>query len=116
MVLSLGMLGWGLRPFPMDTRDATLERPNRGQLDRAYAILEARQAAQLEVFASEPDSSQMDEDATAPRSIVSGCLVVGGSGLCRWCFGRNTFSGSPSRRSALIWNSPAGVRLPLRDT
>lgn len=68
MVLSLGMLGWGLRPFPMDTRDPTLEQAlNRGQLDRAYAILEARQAAQPEVFASEPDSSQMDEDATAPH-------------------------------------------------
>ena len=45
MVLSLGMLGWGLRPFPMDTRDATLEQAlARGQLDRATAILEARQA------------------------------------------------------------------------
>ena len=46
LVLSLGMLGWGLRPFPLDTRDATLEQAlNRGQLDRAYAILAARQAA-----------------------------------------------------------------------
>ena len=57
MVLSLGMLGWGLRPFPMDTRDATLEQAlNRGQLDRAYAILEARQA-------DRPEEAPADLDA-----------------------------------------------------
>jgi len=72
MVLSLGMLGWGLRPFPMDTRDATLEQAlNRGQLDRASAILEARQASRPEVSPVESDSVQQDEDASVPEVQTS---------------------------------------------
>lgn len=72
LVLSLGMLGWGLRPFPLDTRDATLEQAlNRGQLDRAYAILAARQAARPEAFPSALGSSPPKENASAPEGQTS---------------------------------------------
>ena len=72
MVLSLGMLGWGLRPFPMDTRDTTLEQAlARGQLDRATAILEARQADRPEEASADLDAAQSDDNASAPEVPTS---------------------------------------------
>ena len=72
MVLSLGMLGWGLRPFPMDTRDATLEQAlARGQLDRATAILEARQADRPEEAPVDLDAAQSVDAASDPEVPTS---------------------------------------------
>ena len=73
MVLSLGMLGWGLRPFPLDTRDVTLEQAlARGQLDRAVEILQARQEdAPPEGHLVEDDSGQQDEHTSAPEVHLS---------------------------------------------
>ncbi|MAV54861.1 MAG: hypothetical protein CMJ28_02785 [Phycisphaerae bacterium] len=72
LVLSLGMLGWGLRPFPLDTNDSTLERAlSRGQLERASLILKARKDAQSPEAANTEDVEKVASELgiTDPSSL-----------------------------------------------
>ena len=89
--VEFGHVGMGAAPFPMDTRDATLEQASEASWT-CHAILEARRQPSRRVRRIDLPRRRCHR----PNSIVSGC----GRGR-KWPLSvvlwRNTFSGSSSR-------------------